>query len=94
MTTPEPRRFRKLDSGHRVMVVMLHGIEGFVGCWTVSCTGCFEFNEGLGMHRYQYDDKAHCYVGHGCSECGYTGKRRDRCWMPINPSDYNKLENL
>ena len=41
-----------------------------------SCSGCYEFNEGLGQHRYRIDPKHGIRLGHGCSECGYTGKRR------------------
>jgi len=40
--------------------------------WTVACTGCSETLEG---------------VGHGCSECGYTGRRRGGCWFPLQLAD-------
>lgn len=43
--------------------------------WTESCSGCCESIDG--QHSgYKWDDKAKCYVGSGCRECGYTGKRR------------------
>ncbi len=33
-------------------------------------------------HNYPYDTKANCYVGMGCKECGYTGKRRHVMHIP------------
>lgn len=44
--------------------------------YTMACSGCWEFNEGLGQHRYQTDKKLGIKIGSGCEECGYTGKRR------------------
>jgi len=32
--------------------------------------------------KYPWDEKAKCYVGSGCEECGYTGKRRDSWFSP------------
>ena len=53
--------------------------------WTQSCSGCFEGGEYMGLaHNYGYDDKAKCYVGYGCDECGHTGKRRVRMWQPAD----------
>lgn len=53
--------------------------------WTDSCSGCFEGGEYMGMaHYYPYDKKAHCHVGAGCCECGYTGKRIRKEWVPVN----------
>jgi len=57
--------------------------------WTGPCSGCFEFNEGLGLSNYKYDYKAKCYIGAGCSECGYTGKRKHKYLI----SDLEKLGN-
>ena len=52
--------------------------------WTESCTGCFEGGENMGLaHHYLYDIKARCYIGAGCEECGYTGKRRVKMWVPL-----------
>lgn len=46
------------------------------GKCTSPCSGCFESGEYGGMeHLYDYDQKAQCRKGAGCSECGYTGKR-------------------
>lgn len=51
--------------------------------WTESCSGCFEAGECMGLARhYPYDNKAKCYVGFGCEECGYSGKRRVAMWQP------------
>jgi hypothetical protein len=44
--------------------------------FTHSCSGCFESEDGHPVGEYPWDDKAKCYVGAGCKECGYTGKRR------------------
>jgi len=44
--------------------------------FTRSCTGCFESEDGHPVGEYPWDSKANCYIGSGCSECGYTGKRR------------------
>lgn len=49
--------------------VVLRGVE--------SCSGCFEGGDYMGQaHLYPFDKKAGCYIGAGCDECGYTGKRR------------------
>jgi hypothetical protein len=44
--------------------------------FTQSCSGCFESEDGRPIGGYPWDEKAHCYIGAGCKECGYTGKRR------------------
>lgn len=59
---------------------------------TQACTGCFESVEGHvpyqdGKPIYPYDEKARCYVGAGCSECGYTGKRR---WTHFVPEELER----
>ncbi len=70
--------------GYRVKVVMLDGIEGFMVRFTMSCPGCCELGEYNGLaHLYPYDKKAQCHIGAGCSECGYTGKRRMNEWVPF-----------
>lgn len=51
--------------------------------WTDSCSGCFEFNEGLGLSDYPIDKKHNIHLGSGCSECGYQGKVRHEMWVPI-----------
>lgn len=51
--------------------------------FTASCSGCFEGGEYMGLaHHYPYDQKAQCYVGTGCHECGYQGKVRRVEWVP------------
>lgn len=53
---------------------------------TQECTGCCELGEnGQGAENYPWDEKAQCYVGMGCHECGYTGKRR----LYFNPKDFD-----
>jgi hypothetical protein len=45
--------------------------------WTEACSGCFEPGENGSLdHLYPWDERAGCRVGAGCSECGFTGKRR------------------
>jgi hypothetical protein len=52
--------------------------------YTDSCTGCCESGEyGCNLHNYPFDAKAGCYIGSGCSECGYTGKRRVTLYIPV-----------
>lgn len=86
-TAAAKRRYAMVDLGdgpQRVLVRQLDGVDGFDCTFTESCTGCFEPGEYMGMaHQYRWDDKAKCYVGIGCSECGYTGKRRNRWWCPL-----------
>lgn len=51
--------------------------------YTHHCSGCFEGGEYGGLeHNYEWDAKAQCRVGMGCSECGYTGKRRNTDFVP------------
>lgn len=73
------------DRARRFKVVVYQGVEGFEMHWTTSCSGCFESGECMGLaHHYRYDDKAECYVGSGCNECGYTGKRRMSWWTAFD----------
>jgi hypothetical protein len=77
-------RYRKDHDGVRRKVVLNEDHEGYIGRWTTSCSGCFEFNEGYGLDGYGFDAKHQCYIGGGCHECGYTGKRRYSMWMPFD----------
>jgi hypothetical protein len=43
--------------------------------WSEACSGCYEG---------YYTDHGR---GHGCSECGYTGRSRREHWVPIPPAD-------
>jgi hypothetical protein len=52
--------------------------------WTSSCTGCTNSEDGHLIGEYPFDNKANCFIGSGCSECGYTGKRRQEHWVPEN----------
>lgn len=43
--------------------------------WSRACTGCYE--------GYNSEHA----TGSGCEECGYTGRRRDGSWVPVNAMD-------
>jgi len=78
-------RYRADQAGARRRVVLQDGVEGFHLTFTRECRGCCELGEYAGLaHRYDFDAKASCYIGSGCHECGYTGKRRDVLWVPFS----------
>lgn len=53
--------------------------------WKDSCSGCYEAGDyGGNSHNYPYDAKAGCRIGAGCEECGYTGKRHEKMWLPVS----------
>lgn len=79
-----------LVDGHRVRVVRHQGIDGFIVHWTASCSGCLESEDGRPVGRYPFDAKARCSIGAGCSECGYTGKRRQSAWVPLDPAAFDR----
>lgn len=86
------RRYRRDDEGKRRLVVESNGMDGFEVTFTSSCSGCCELGEYNGLaHRYAYDPKASCHIGNGCGECGYTGKRRERHWVPFDYDDAMRL---
>lgn len=61
---------RKLDRRRNYAI-----IEGEVcesASWTDDCSGCTDIGD--------YGTK---YGPTGCTECGYTGKRRNSQWIPI-----------
>ena len=79
-----PIRYRLDDEGKRRRVVVRDGQEGFEVVATTHCSGCCELGEYSGnSSSYGYDQQAQCYVGAGCHECGYTGKRRWPYWSPF-----------
>lgn len=39
--------------------------------WSAACSGCTNDHEER---------------GHGCSECGYTGRSRSAQWVPLQPA--------
>jgi len=74
---------RRLD--RRRSYAVIDGIVCELASWTDSCSGCFEGGEYMGLaHNYPYDERAGCYRGSGCTECGYTGKRILRMWVQID----------
>lgn len=72
---------RRRDGRKRYKVIDGQVCE--IARWTTSCSGCFEFNEALGLDNYPFDSKNHCHIGAGCHECGYSGKRRMEMWVPM-----------
>ena len=50
------------------------------GEWTTTCSGCFESEFG-GIRIGFRDSRGE--RGVGCSECGYTGRRRDGFFAPV-----------
>jgi hypothetical protein len=58
--------------------------------WTQTCSGCFNSEDGHPIGEYPKDAKHGCFVGSGCDECGYRGKRRIEMWVPVsaNNSEY------
>jgi len=88
-------KMHTLPSGHRVRIVLWHGCKGYESKFTTSCSGCFEAGENMGRAGdYPYDSRACCYVGAGCAECGYTGKRRQEHWVPLNGREHRKHEKI
>ncbi len=89
----ERRVMRRDEDGALHRVVRFDGMDGFVARWTVSCSGCFETGDyGSGAHLYPFDEKARCHIGAGCSECGYTGKRVHRQWIPFDMDAHSERE--
>ena len=70
-----------LDDGKRAKLVRYRGRLGYEERVTTDCTGC--------------TDGGDCgsKVGPiGCSECGYTGRRRMRYWLPLTKAERARLK--
>jgi hypothetical protein len=65
----------------RVRVVRHHGFLGYWIHWTQACSGCAETPEG-----HMPDAQ-----GMGCSECGYTGKRRHTFFCPFDVARFDTM---
>lgn len=74
-------RMRRDSDGALHRVVVFDGVEGFEVRFTDECSGCSQHSEG-----YRMADPT------GCHECGYTGKRRRREWVPFEFSDVIRRE--
>jgi len=74
-------RFRVGHDGQRHKVVVEDGFEGYFSTVTLDCSGCTEIEEG------EVRSQA------GCSECGYTGKRRSRFFVPFDIDAYSNHFN-
>ena len=56
-----------------------------MGKHVAPCSGCYQTNQGYAVpDEFDYDEKNKIFVGHGCDECGYTGKRVEKTWTPVN----------
>lgn len=73
-------------AGERTRTRIIDGQVCMFVAYTTHCSGCAESDEGY-FRGYPYDEKAGCVVGGGCHECGHTGKRRVREWVPIWPAE-------
>lgn len=51
---------------------------------TTSCSGCYESIEGQAPKGTRFT-KGGVPIGCGCHECGYTGLRRERIFMAVEP---------
>lgn len=72
-------RMVKTNDGKRVRLCMWRGARGHVVTFTSPCSGCHE--------GYESGDGE---AGSGCRECGYTGRRRTREWVPLTGKDFEK----
>jgi hypothetical protein len=57
-----------------------------IGTWTQRCSGCSCEAESPCSRCLDR--------GHGCQECGYTGKRRVEMWVPVLPDDDDDRESI
>jgi len=69
-----------LPCGDRVRVVRQFGFDGFFVSYTGPCSGCYEPESGC----CQRDKNTGRSIGVGCTDCGHTGKRRERHWQPFD----------
>jgi outer membrane protease len=88
VTAPATYRMRRDSEGALHRVVLHDGFEGFVVKWTATCSGCFESEDGHPVGNYPFDEKAKCYLGAGCEECGYSGKTRREGWVAFDMGAY------
>lgn len=61
------------DTGKRSRIVRVYGVPGTGGWSTEECTGCTERGDYGALLAGPF----------GCSECGYTGRRRVYWWAPL-----------
>jgi hypothetical protein len=77
----QPRRYRRDSEGARHLVVVVGGVDGFIVQFTSNCSGCTDGEDGR------------VYGPFGCEECGYTGKRRERMWVPFDYGEWERAYN-
>lgn len=70
-----------LDDGKRAKLVRFRRRLGYEVRATTECTGCTDGGD-YGSRN------GPC----GCSECGYTGKRRVRHWVPLTATERARLK--
>jgi len=70
------RLYATTDDGKPCDLTGAHVFE--VARWSQACSGCHS-------GAYLLDGR-----GHGCSECGYTGRRKHAHWVPVSkPANTN-----
>lgn len=62
---------RRLD--RRRNYAIIDGKVAEMVSWSQACSGCHDGCDGYNS------------TGNGCSECGYTGRRRQSHWVPLLP---------
>lgn len=60
---------RKLD--RRRNYAIIEGVVCELAEWSQACSGCYEGYDSMSAR------------GHGCEECGYTGRRHHGSWVPL-----------
>ncbi len=73
MTVKEAVLHYKLDRRRKWFAYL--GVVVYNHNYTAPCSGCSEYSGGEAKNS------------NGCSECGYTGKRRNGCPVPASDKD-------
>lgn len=64
---------RRLD--RRRAYAIIDGLVCDCGSWSLACSGCYMGCDSMSGR------------GHGCKECGYTGRRRESMWLPLTKNE-------
>ena len=85
------RKYIKDEEGKRRLLYNHLGFDGYWDVFTTACSGCHETLDGYELPYAKWDDKIRRYIGFGCSECGYTGKRRVKWFCPLDREGFEKM---